>query len=144
MKKKLMLAGTIFATALTLSLGTLSARAEGPLAAPETVLTIDGKKPAHFSHPNHLKLGLACGVCHHDGEHKALSAEDIAALPDVKSLNCVSCHNTTFSNEKLQKQKDVFHARCKECHKAGYEGKTGPTGCTDCHIKQAKKAVEGC
>lgn len=144
MKKKLMLTGTIFAVALTLGFGTLSAMAEGTLKAPETELTIEGKKPAHFSHPTHLKLGMACGTCHHDGEHKPLTAEAIAILPDAKSLTCISCHNSTFVKPDLQKQKDVFHARCKECHKSGYEGKTGPSSCVDCHIKKAKKAVEGC
>lgn len=144
MTKKLIIAGSIFAAALTLGYGALSASAGAPLKAPETALTIDGKKPAHFSHPTHLKLGLDCGTCHHDGEHKPLTSEAIAAMPDVKGLHCVSCHNSTFANMALQKEKDVFHARCKECHKAGYEGKTGPTGCLDCHIKQVKKAVEGC
>ena len=144
MKKKLMIAGSIFAVALTLGVGAVAVTAADALKDPQTELTIDGKKPAHFSHPTHLKLGMACGVCHHDGGHQPLSAEAIAALPNAKQLNCVSCHNSTFTNLDLQKAKDVFHARCKECHKAGYEGKKGPGGCTDCHIKQEKKAVEGC
>lgn len=144
MKKKLMVTGSIIAAALTLSLGTISALAESPLKAPETKLIIDGKKPAHFDHQTHLKMGMDCGVCHHDGEHKPLTAEAIAAMTDGKTLNCMNCHNSSFSNKDLQKQKDVFHARCKECHKAGYKGKTGPSSCTDCHIKKEKKAVEGC
>lgn len=141
MKKKLMIAGAFFAVALTLGAGALAA---SQLQAPETELTIAGKKPAHFSHSTHLKLGLACGICHHDGEHKPLTADAIAALPDAKRLSCVACHNKTFAKQELQTPKEVFHARCKECHKAGYKGKTGPAGCLDCHVKETKKAVEGC
>lgn len=144
MKKKLMIAGSIFGLALTLGLGSLSAYAEGPLKAPETKLIIEGKKPAQFNHQTHIKMGLNCETCHHDAEHKPLNADAIATLSNAKVLKCVSCHNTNFSNKDLQKQKDVFHARCKECHKAGHNGKKGPSGCTDCHIKKEKKAVEGC
>ena len=144
MKKKLMLVGAMAAVAFALGLGTFSAFATGTLKAPESEITIDGKKPARFNHATHLQMGLGCGTCHHDGEHKALTAEAIAALPDAKQLHCVSCHNETFAKPELQKQKDVFHARCKECHKAGHEGKKGPSGCVDCHLKQPKKAVEGC
>ncbi len=144
MKKKIMIVGSIFAAALVLGLGVFSASATDPLKAPATEMTIDGKKPARFSHPSHMQLGLACGVCHHDAEHKPLTAEAITALPDAKQLHCVSCHNSTFAKPELQNKKDIFHARCKECHKTGHEGKKGPAGCTDCHVKQAKKAVEGC
>lgn len=144
MKKKLMIAGSIFAAALALGLGAITAVAEGPLQAPETKLIIDGKKPAQFNHQTHVTMGLDCGTCHHDADHKPLSAEAIAAMSNAKVLSCVSCHNSTFSNKDLQKPKDVFHARCKECHKTGYKGKTGPSGCVDCHIKKEKKAIEGC
>lgn len=144
MKKRVMIAGTMLAVALTLGLGTISISTAGPLRAPEKEITIAGKKPAHFSHPTHVKLGLSCGTCHHDGDHKPLTAETIATMADATGLKCLGCHNGSFSKTDLQKSKDVFHARCKECHQAGYEGKSGPTGCTDCHVKQAKKAVEGC
>lgn len=143
--KKVMIAGSIFAMTLALGSVAVTAVAGGPLKAPENELTIDGKKPARFSHATHVILGMDCGGCHHDGGHKPLTPEAIAAMPDAKGLRCVSCHNGAFSNQELQKPKDVFHARCKECHTAGYQGKTGPTACGDCHIKQAvKKAVEGC
>ncbi|MDD5757552.1 MAG: cytochrome c3 family protein [Desulfobulbaceae bacterium] len=144
MKKQLMMTGSIFVATVFLGLGSLSVLAAGTLKAPETEVTIEGKKPAHFNHQTHLKMGMTCGTCHHDAEHKPLTAEAIAVLPDAKGLACVSCHNSTFAKQELQKQKDVFHARCKECHKSGYEGKTGPSSCVDCHIQKVKKAVEGC
>lgn len=117
--------------------------ADNPLKAPEDEVVIDGRKPARFAHTVHLGLGLDCGVCHHDQEHNPLSKEAIAALGDPAGLSCVSCHNSGHPDADLQKAKDVFHARCKTCHQEGYEGKKGPTKCTDCHLK-TKKAVEGC
>lgn len=120
-----------------------SVKAENSLSAPENEIVIDGKKPAHFSHPVHLKLGLECGVCHHDKGHKPLNQEAISGLGDPAVLSCVSCHNTSHPVQDLRKAKDVFHARCKTCHKTGYEGKNGPTKCSGCHIKK-KKALEGC
>ncbi|MBU4154466.1 MAG: cytochrome c family protein [Proteobacteria bacterium] len=142
--KKTVMIGAILGLALTIGIESLSASAGDSLKTPATELVIDGKKPARFNHTTHVTLGLNCGTCHHDAEHKALTAEAIAALPDTKALSCITCHNSSFSNKDLQKQKDVFHARCKECHKTGHNGKKGPSGCADCHIKQEKKAVEGC
>lgn len=128
-----------------ISAGSLSGPviADDGLQAPEEEVIIDGKKPARFAHPVHLALGLDCGVCHHDGEHNPLSAEAISALGEPAGLSCVSCHNSDHPDENLQKAKDVFHAKCKTCHKEGYEGKNGPTKCTECHLK-TKKALEGC
>jgi hypothetical protein len=118
--------------------------AENGLQAPEDELVIEGKKPARFSHPVHLGLGLECGACHHDDQHEPLNAEAIAALDDPSTLSCVSCHDSSHPVEDLQKAKDVFHAQCRTCHKDGYAGKNGPTKCTDCHIKTKTRALEGC
>lgn len=104
---------------------------------PEAEITIEGKKPARFDHNKHLALeGVNCGQCHHDAEHKPLDAEAIAGLSQDRQLACISCHNGDFADEKLQTAKSVFHARCKECHKAGVGDKKGPTKCNDCHIKK--------
>lgn len=118
--------------------------ADNSLKAPEGELVIEGKKPAKFAHKTHLDMGLECGVCHHDQEHKALDAEAIGALADPAELDCVSCHNSEHPDQKLQKAKNVFHAKCKTCHKEGYAGKNGPTKCTGCHIKTKTRALEGC
>jgi len=111
--------------------------------APQHEITIAGKKPARFDHQKHLAQGMKCATCHHDKDHNGLTAEAIKAMADTKSLQCVSCHNKSFANPDLQKEKDVFHARCRECHKAGYNGKYGPKNCSACHIKERKK-LEGC
>ena len=109
---------------------------EKGLQAPAAEIIIAGeKKSAKFSHPVHLNLGVACGQCHHDSKHQPLTDKDIAAMENSTQLQCASCHNKDFSDAKLQTLKDVFHARCKECHKQGVAGKTGPTKCTDCHLK---------
>lgn len=112
--------------------------------APQEDIIIDGKKPARFNHPTHLNLGLDCASCHHDKEHTPLSADAIGALDDAASLKCVSCHNSQHPDKKLRRAKDVFHAKCKECHKKGFAGKKGPTKCTSCHLKKKKQAYEGC
>lgn len=138
MKKQLI----IVTAALTLCFGTGLALAGTPSAAPQEEITIDGKKPARFSHPTHLNLGLDCAACHHDKEHSPLSAEAIGNLGDTVQLKCVTCHNSEFPNKDLQRAKDVFHARCQTCHKEGFAGKNGPTKCTGCHLK--KKRYEGC
>ena len=127
----------IAAIGLALLINISTGSAEEGLTAPTEELTIDGKKPARFPHATHLSIGIACGVCHHDGEHQGLSSEAIGAMNDASVLKCVSCHNPDHPDKKLQKAKDIFHARCKECHKTGYEGKKGPTKCTGCHIKKS-------
>lgn len=110
---------------------------EKEAGAPAEEIIIKGeKKSAKFSHPVHLKLGVTCGQCHHDTNHQPLTAEDIAAMADDKAqLQCVSCHNQDFAKAELQSMKDVFHARCRDCHKQGVDGRTGPSKCTDCHVK---------
>lgn len=143
MKVKAIGAGIVFGAVILLGLNSLAVQAEAKTAAPEDEITIQGKKPARFNHQTHVGMGLSCAVCHHDKEHNPLSAEAIGAMPDASPLRCVSCHNSEFPKQELQKAKDVFHARCKTCHQEGYQGKNGPKKCGDCHIKK-KKAYEGC
>ncbi|MDW7773505.1 MAG: cytochrome c3 family protein [Desulfobulbaceae bacterium] len=133
------------AAVVFIAIGSLAGlvNADNAMQAPAEEIVIEGKKPARFSHPLHLEMGMDCGVCHHDQEHQPLTAEAIAALGDPGKLSCVSCHNSEHPDKDLQKAKDIFHANCKTCHEEGYEGKNGPTKCTDCHIK-TKKALEGC
>lgn len=112
------------------------ASGEEVLKAPDTEIIIKGeKKSAKFSHPVHMDLGIACGQCHHNSEHQPLTESEIAGLESAVQLQCAGCHNKDFSNPELQTIKDVFHARCKECHKQGVDGMTGPTKCTACHVK---------
>lgn len=143
MNKHMIKSGTVIAMAFAVCLGAGIASAAAPAAVPQEELTIDGKKPARFSHPIHLNLGLDCASCHHDSSHNPVTAEAIAEMTDFAGLKCVSCHNSEFANPDLQKSKDVFHAKCQTCHKEGFAGKNGPTTCTGCHLKKAK-GYEGC
>jgi len=119
-----------------LSAGISFAAAEQNMQAPEAEIIIKGeKKSARFSHPVHLQLGVSCGQCHHNSQHQPLTDKDIAVLENADQLRCATCHNEDFSNPKLQSPKEAFHARCKECHKQGVDGKTGPTKCSGCHVK---------
>ncbi len=128
----------ILVSIITFGFGTLLNVASSNAArkAPEGEITIEGKKPAKFNHQKHFDLGLTCVKCHHDGEHKPLSEADIAGSDS--DLSCGSCHNKDFANEKLNSKKLAFHARCKDCHKAGVGDKKGPTKCTGCHPKKKK------
>ncbi|NTV12804.1 MAG: cytochrome c3 family protein [Desulfobulbaceae bacterium] len=142
-----MLNQKLIAAALALLIagaGTLNlAQAAEPLPAPVGKITITGKKPVSFDHQIHLKLGVACGQCHHDAKHQPRSAEAIGALAKAGELQCATCHNDKFAKAELRQRKDIFHARCKECHQTGVNGKQGPTNCAGCHGAN-KKAVEGC
>jgi len=119
------------------------ARADAAQNVPAGAITIAGKKPVSFDHQIHLKLGVACGECHHDAKHQPRTAEAIGALAKTEELKCASCHNDKFAKAELRGAKDIFHANCQGCHKAGVNGKQGPTKCAGCH-GAAKKAVEGC
>lgn len=132
----------IFVTALMIGGGAVYSAAGG--GYPQGSMVIDGKNPAQFTHQTHIDVGLDCAACHHDASHAPLSAEAIGVMADTAALQCVNCHNESFANKDLQARKDVFHARCRECHKEGYNGKNGPTKCNDCHVKKEKKKLEGC
>ena len=112
------------------------------LKAPEAEIIIAGeKKSARFSHPVLLNIGGDCGQCHHDSDHQPLTDKNIELrlwTPVSSFGRCASCHNKDFANPKTSDPQESvhFHARCKECHKQGVDGKQGPTKCTGCHIKK--------
>ncbi|MCL7489627.1 MAG: cytochrome c family protein [Desulfobulbaceae bacterium] len=144
MKKQMIVSAAVLTLAFSAFFGAGTVTAAEPAKAPQEELIIDGKKPARFSHPTHIDLGLDCAACHHDQEHNPLTAEAIGGLSDPGALKCVSCHNSQHPNKDLQNAKDVFHAQCKDCHQQGFAGKEGPTTCTSCHLKKKTKGYEGC
>lgn len=136
MRKGSIMRGAILSLVLVCGFGSLALAVAGGLKAPGEELIIEGgKRSARFSHPVHLAVPLDCAQCHHDGDHQPLDEAAIGAMENGLQLKCVSCHNDGFANEELRTEKAVFHARCKECHKNGVAGKTGPTKCNDCHVK---------
>jgi hypothetical protein len=134
---------TVAAICMGLAMGFGFAQAGDPIQVPDKSITIKGKKPVKFKHNVHLDLGVTCGQCHHDDSHNPRTAETIGTMADSTALQCATCHNSDFANPKLQKAKDIFHANCKTCHKAGFNDKKGPTKCSGCHVKK-KRAIEGC
>lgn len=132
----LLVAGSVMCGLLAVN--SIAAEPTGLQAPAEEMIIKGTKKSAKFSHPTHVNLGVSCGQCHHDAENKPLTDTDISIMENGNQLRCGSCHNQDFADAKLQTQKAVFHARCKECHKQGVEGKQGPTKCTGCHIKAKK------
>lgn len=144
MQKKMTLAATALAATLILGLGGFFTAAAEQLKAPAEQLIIAGKKPARFDHSVHLKMGLKCGTCHHDKDHQPLTAKAIASMTDSSQLACMSCHSKSRPQMELQTKRDVFHARCRACHRQGYQGKNGPTNCSGCHLKRKRQPLEGC
>ena len=134
--KKIWMMVFLILSATLLYAGTSIGSEGEALKAPEAEIIIVGeKKSARFPHTVHTNLGVACGQCHHGNEHQALTETDIAAMENNLQLRCASCHNKDFTDPTLQTPKAAFHARCKECHKQGVDGKKGPTKCTGCHVK---------
>jgi predicted CXXCH cytochrome family protein len=77
--------------------------ATDPGPAEMTLKTEAGKKPAVFPHKKHQEM-TDCDTCH-------------------KAANFPAGAWTMKAG----------HDFCKECHKTGINGKTGPNKCGDCH-----------
>lgn len=129
--KRIITTITACGIALTIATGTtFAATDQGP--ASMILKTAKVKKPATFPHALHQK-SLACETCHHGkdeaGKQRPLLAEEAKA-------KCVTCHNSTMANKKINSFKKAAHARCKTCHKTMKKAgqKTGPTKCNGCHI----------
>ncbi len=129
MSKKSMICAAAFAMVFSFAVvGSSIASDTGP--AEMVLQTAAAKKPANFPHKKHQDM-MPCAECHHtmtaDGKQGPYEAG--------KEAKCESCHNDTMANAKLNSFKNVAHERCKGCHKEGYNGKTGPTKCNECHVK---------
>ncbi len=104
-----------------------------PTGTPET-LTLDSLStrygPVEFSHAQHAEIAGNCAKCHHHS-------------PKGTTPACGECHESIIVyHYKTDKKgpdlglKGAYHRQCMGCHeKMG----SGPSGCTDCHEKKAKK-----
>ena len=122
MAKKIVLCVAALAMVFSVAVGVSVAGNAGP--ADMVLKTEAGKKPATFPHKTHQDL-MKCDVCHHteaDGKQGPYVAGQEA--------KCASCHTDKGEYKK------VAHKSCKGCHKAGLNGKKGPTKCGGCHIKK--------
>lgn len=131
MYKKSILLSVVMACLMTFAFATGSmAKDTGPEVI--TLKTEKAKKPAVFPHKKHQEM-MDCATCHHSQD----AAGKQIALPEGEHpAKCASCHNKDFPNKKLAGLMKVGHARCKGCHKAGHDGKKGPTKCDGCHPKK--------
>jgi nitrate reductase gamma subunit len=67
-----------------------------------------------FSHTRHMRAGVACEQCHHQG------------IKDHKAPACAQCHKGAPAVE-------VMHDACITCHR---QGARGPVSCNDCHTQR--------
>ena len=142
-KRKSILILVIFSVMFSFSIAKTQQRqlvggAVGLQPPTEEIVIKGNEKSARFAHSVHIRMGLICGTCHHDANHEPYSQKAINVMENSNPLRCNSCHNANFANSKLTSRKMIFHARCKECHKKGFNGKHGPTKCNGCHIKKKK------
>ena len=123
MAKKIVLCVAALAMVLSVAVGISVAGNAGP--AEMVLKTEAGKKPATFPHKQHQDL-MECATCHHTQTADGKQGPYVAG----QEATCLSCHAAKGEYKK------VAHKNCKGCHKAGYEGKNGPTKCGGCHIKK--------
>ena len=101
---------------------------------PSEPIIIGGLNPVEFDHGLHRSLGVPCGECHHDANHKMRSDKEIYAIENTEELHCKNCHNKDFASTYLQSRKEIFHVNCRVCHAVGVNGVRGPRKCKACHI----------
>ena len=71
------------------------------LQPPTEEIVIEGnEKNTRFAHSVHIRMGLICGTCHHDANHKPYSQKAINVMENSNPLRCNSCHNENFANWK--------------------------------------------
>ena len=82
-----------------------------------------------FAHKKHAEtLKIDCMKCHHTWK----KGEATGKL-------CMECHKAKAEGKALS-AKDAFHKDCKGCHDEAKKANkpAGPTGCTQCHVKEKK------
>jgi hypothetical protein len=96
------------------------------------------RKPALFPHRKHQDM-FSCDNCHHGKDDDGNQTEYTEGM-EIK--HCVSCHNYSMPNKKLNSLMQAAHTRCKGCHKKVVaEGlDAGPIDkCIGCHIFKKEK-----
>jgi hypothetical protein len=102
------------------------------------VITLDvpyGK--VTFSHKKHIerirpiafnKMKYECTECHHTWNKG-----------EITGKLCEDCHKVKAEG-KIISAKDAYHKDCIGCHEKAKKASklTGPTGCTQCHVKAKK------
>jgi len=105
-----------------------------------------------FDHAGHVEIAGDCASCHHhttgDGAGGERCARCHAQSPKNAKVSCQSCHEADpFTADQLERKADdryqyhidkpglkaAYHLSCLGCH----EDSGGPTGCEDCHGRNA-------
>jgi len=105
-----------------------------------------------FNHAAHVEIAGDCATCHHhttgDGAGGGRCGRCHAQSPKSTVVACRDCHDADpFSAVQLERKADdrwqyhvdkpglkaAYHWNCLGCH----ENSGGPTGCEDCHTRNA-------
>ena len=105
-----------------------------------------------FDHAAHVEIAGDCATCHHhttgDGPGGERCGRCHAQSPKSANVACHACHETDpFTAAHLERKagdryqyhvdkpglKAAYHWNCLGCH----EDSGGPTGCEDCHGRNA-------
>ena len=101
----------------------------GVLAAKDEITFGASYGKVKFTHKKHAEtLVKDCIKCHHTWK----KGETTGKL-------CMECHKAKAEGKTLS-AKDAFHKDCKGCHDEAKKANkpAGPTGCTQCHVKDKK------
>ena len=124
MSKRLMSMGVLVGFLFSLLLVT------GAFAQKEQVVFDVSYGKVTFTHKKHADaLKGDCMKCHHTWKKG-----------ETTGKQCGECHKEKAEGKALSK-KDAYHKDCQGCHNEAKKAKkpTGPTACTQCHVKAAKK-----
>jgi hypothetical protein len=128
MMKKLMGMGVLvgFLFSILMATGAFAAA-----AAPKDTIVFDvSQGKVTFTHKKHAEtLKIDCLKCHHTWKKGETSGQ-----------TCDDCHKAKAEGKTLA-LKDALHKDCQGCHNELKKASkpAGPTVCTQCHIKAAKK-----
>lgn len=90
------------------------------------------RNPALFPHRKHQEM-FGCENCHHDMDS---DGKQVPYTEGMEIKHCVTCHNQTMQNPRLNNLMLAAHTRCKECHRkiVAESGTAGPIDkCIGCH-----------
>jgi hypothetical protein len=101
----------------------------GVFAAKDEITFDASMGKVKFLHKKHAEtLKIDCTKCHHTWKKGETSGK-----------LCLECRKAKAEGKALS-AKDAFHKDCKGCHDDAKKANkpTGPTGCTQCHVKDKK------
>ncbi len=124
MSKRLMSMGVLVGFLFSLLLVT------GAFAQKEQIVFDVSYGKVTFSHKKHADaLKGDCVKCHHTWKKGETTGKP-----------CGECHKAKAEGKALA-IKDAYHKDCQGCHNEAKKANkpAGPTACTQCHVKAAKK-----